>query len=243
MKLAILELGTNTFHLLIVDVKQDKSYTKIFKSKVIVKLGEGAIQKNFIAAIPFERGIKALKHYSQIIFEHKPEGIFAFATSAIRSATNGKEFVKSVLAETGIKIKVISGEKKAELICYGVRQCVRMTKKKQLIMDIGGGSTEFVIANKNETFWKGSFNIGASRLLEIFKPSDPITSTEIKKMELFLEKIVSPLNLTLKKYPVDSLIGSSGSFDTLAEIIGWKFRKRDVLKNVSALQFDLPEYF
>lgn len=243
MKFAILDLGTNTFHLLIVDVKRDKSFQKIFKSKVVVKLGEGAIQNKIIGEIPFRRGIKALKHYAGIIRKHKPSKVFAFATSGIRSATNGKLFVNTAERETGISIKVIPGDKEAELICYGVRQCVKMGEEKQLIMDIGGGSTEFIIANNKKIFWKQSFDIGASRLLETFKPSNPITIPEIKKLEKFLSGILAPLDKAIKQFPVRSLIGSSGSFDTLAEMTGWKFHGKDVLKNVSTLQFNLDEYF
>ncbi len=242
MKIAILDLGTNTFHLLIVKAGRDHSFKKIFKSKIAVKLGEGAIHENRIGEVPFKRGIAALVHYQDIIAEHKPEKIFAFATSAIRSATNGDDFVKAARLKAGINIQVIPGSKEAELIYFGVRQCVKMGEQKQLIMDIGGGSTEFIIANEKKIFWKQSFNIGASRLLEMFKPSDPVTPTEIVKLEEFLVRILTPLDAAIKKYPVHSLIGSSGSFDTLAEMMGWKFHKKNVLKNVKTLQFNMNEY-
>lgn len=243
MRIAVLDLGTNTFHLLIVDVNPDRSFEKIFKSKVSVKLGEGAIDRKFIAAVPFERGIRALKHYREIIGLHKPEKIFAFATSAIRSAVNGKEFVAEAKRKAGIHIRVIAGDEEAELICYGVRQCIGMNTESQLIMDIGGGSTEFIIANDKKIFWKKSFDIGASRLLETFKPSDRITQQQVRAIEKYLSRMLSPLDAAMERFPVKSLIGSSGSFDTFAEIIGWRFHGRNILKGVSALQFNLDEYF
>jgi exopolyphosphatase/guanosine-5'-triphosphate,3'-diphosphate pyrophosphatase len=243
MKIAILDLGTNTFHLLIVDVNKNGSFKKIFKSKIVVKLGEGAIDRNMIAETPFNRGVYALKHYSEIICKYNPGKIVAYATSGIRSAKNGKKFVAEVKRETGLKIQVISGNKEAELIYYGVRSSIRMTEEKQLIMDIGGGSTEFIIANNKKIFWKKSFDIGASRLLERFKPSDPIRPSEIKKLERYLTKVLEPLNKAFNKYPVQSLIGSSGSFDTFAEMIGWKYYRKDVLKNVETYQFNIKEYF
>jgi len=243
MKVAILDLGTNTFHLLIAVVKKDRSFEKVFRSKVMVKLGEGAIQNKYIAEIPFRRGINALKHYAEVIARYKVQQVHAFATSGIRSATNGSAFVLAAKREAGIKIKIIPGSKEAALICYGVRQCIKMSGQKQLIMDIGGGSTEFIIADKTRIFWKKSFDIGASRLLETFKPSDPIALREIKKLETFLARVLEPLDLAMKKFPVKSLIGSSGSFDTLAEMIGWRFHKKEVLKNVTSLRFNLEEYF
>ena len=243
MKLAILDLGTNTFHLLIVEVNRDRTYKKIFKSKIVVKLGEGAIQEKYIAEVPFTRGLNVLKHYAGIIEKHKADKTFAFATSGIRSAKNGKEFVSRVKNETGIKIEVIPGDREAELICYGVRGCVSMGEEKHLIMDIGGGSTEFIIANEKKIFWKQSFDIGASRLLETFKPSNPIINAEVKRLETFLIDVIKPLDIALKRFPVETLIGSSGSFDTLAEMSGWKFQKKDVLKNVTTFNFNLDEYF
>jgi len=243
MKIAVLDLGTNTFHLLIVNVNRDGSFKKIFKSKIAVKLGEGAINRNMIAEIPFNRGLEALKHYSEIISKYRPHTTVAYATSGIRSAMNGKKFIAKVRKETGLKIRVISGDKEAELIYYGVRESFRMSEEKQLIMDIGGGSTEFIIANSKKIFWKKSFDIGASRLLEHFNPSDPVKPSEIKKLERYLTRELEPLTNALKKYPVTSLIGSSGSFDTFAEMIGWKYHRKDVLKNVETYQFNMKEYF
>ena len=243
MKIAVLDLGTNTFHLLIVNVNRNGTFKKLFKSKIPVKLGEGAINKNIIAEVPFHRGLEALKHYSEILKKYKPEKIVTYATSGIRSARNGKRFIAAVRKETGIKIRVISGAKEAELIYYGVRGSIQMSEEKQLIMDIGGGSTEFIIANGKRIFWKESFNIGASRLLERFKPSDPIKPSEIKKLEAYLSGSLLPVSKAIKKYPVQSLVGSSGSFDTLAEMIGWKYHRKNILKNRETYHFDLKEYF
>ena len=105
MKIAVLDLGTNTFHLLIVKVNRNGSFRKLFKSKIAVKLGEGSINKNVIEEIPFQRGVDALRHYAEIISKHRPEKVIAFATSAIRSASNGKKFIAAVKKETGIHVR------------------------------------------------------------------------------------------------------------------------------------------
>ena len=165
----------------------------------------------------------------------------AFATSAIRSANNGSAFVKEASEKTGIDITVISGEKEAELIYFGVRQCISLEVQPVLIMDIGGGSTEFIIANGNKIFWKHSFNIGAARLLEMFKPSDPILPGEIKKLESFLTKELSILIEAVEKFNPDQLIGSSGSFDSLAEIVAHKFYSPDILDNKTEFTFNLDD--
>lgn len=243
MRIAILDLGTNTFHLLITSVNAKGEWKKVFKSKKAVKLGEGAIHKNEIAPVPFKRGIRALLHYKKIIDIHKPEKVFAFATSAIRSAKNGGEFVKAIHENTGIEVTVISGSKEAELIYFGVRQCFDLGTSPSLIMDIGGGSTEFIIANSKEIFWKQSYNIGAARLLELFAPSDPIQTVEIKKTEAFLSKELSSLIVAVESYKPVKLIGSSGSFDTYAEMIGHHFYKKNVIRNANTYHFNMDEYF
>lgn len=242
MRIAILDLGTNTFHLLITSVSKTGIWKKVFKSKSVVKLGEGAIHHNEIAPLPFKRGIKALEHYKKIIDLHKPEKVFAFATSAIRSAANGQAFVEMAKEKTGIDITIITGDKEAELIYFGVRQCIPLGKEPVLIMDIGGGSTEFIIANQTKIFWKHSFNIGAARLLEMFKPSDPILLGEVKKLESFLSKELSIMIDAVEKFKPDQLIGSSGSFDTFAEMIGYRFHNRNVISDKNSYTFNLDEY-
>ncbi len=242
MRVAVLDLGTNTFHLLIVDVLKNK-LVKLHKSKMSVKLGEGAILHNKIATIPFKRGIDSLKHYREIIDKHKPDKIVATATSAIRSADNGKRFVKSVKKKTGIDVEIISGDREAELIYYGVRQCTNLKGQPSLIMDIGGGSTEFIIADDKKIFWKKSFNIGAARLLERFHPSNPITEDEVNVIHDYLDEQLLPLQNVLKKYKIGKLVGSSGSFDTFAEMAGYRFHKRNLIENVNTYKFNMNEFY
>ncbi len=116
-----------------------------------------------------------------------------------------------------------------------------MNDSPSLIMDIGGGSTEFIIANKGKIFWKRSFLLGAARLLEKFKPSDPIRETEKKKIENHLEENLQPLYDAVKKFPVEELIGSSGSFDSLAEMIAYKYYDIGLLKGITEYDFNLDD--
>jgi exopolyphosphatase/guanosine-5'-triphosphate,3'-diphosphate pyrophosphatase len=241
MKIAIIDLGTNTFNIFIAEIFPDKSYKKIYKSKISVKLGEGGINRNYIEEEPFRRGIRALKQHQRTINKFGAEKVFAFATSAIRSATNGPDFVLTAKEKTGIDIQVITGEREAELICYGIRSAVKMNDKLSLIIDIGGGSTEFIITNKKEIFWKQSFMLGAARLLERFKPSDPIKASEVKLIENHLEENLKPLFEALKKYPVTELIGSAGSFESLAEMIAYRFHDISILKGKTEYTFDLDD--
>ncbi|MBI4929421.1 MAG: Ppx/GppA family phosphatase [Bacteroidetes bacterium] len=241
MKIAIIDLGTNTFNIFIAELFPDKTYRKLYKSKISVKLGEGGINKNFIKKKPFKRGIKALKKHKRTIEEFGAEKIIAFATSAIRGASNREDFIRAAKEKTGIDIQIISGDKEAELIYYGVRSAVKMNDKSSLILDIGGGSTEFIIANKKEILWKQSFLLGAARLLEKFKPSDPIKKEEIKQIENYLEENLQPLFDMMKKNPAVELIGSSGSFDSLAEMIAYRFYDISILKGKTEYDFNFDD--
>jgi exopolyphosphatase / guanosine-5'-triphosphate,3'-diphosphate pyrophosphatase len=242
MKIAVIDLGTNTFNILIVDISSDKTYDIIFHAKLPVKLGEGGINQNVIQPVPFQRGLDALKQHQKTIEKFDVHRIYAFATSAIRGASNGKEFVNKVKLETGFEVQVIDGDKEAELIYYGVREAVKLNPGLSLIMDIGGGSTEFIIANKDQIFWKQSFLLGAARLLERFKLSDPITDKEIAEVKEYLGKELKPLFDAIKKYPVNELIGASGSFDSLADMIAYKFYSPEILDNKTEFTFNMDDF-
>ena len=255
MKIAILDLGTNTFNIFIAELLPSPSgregwggFKKLYKSKISVKLGQGGINENHIAERPFRRGIKALKRHKETIEKYGVEKTLAFATSAIRSSDNGEDFVRAAKEKTGIEVEVISGDREAELIYYGVRSAAKMSNTPSLIMDIGGGSTEFIIANKEKIFWKQSFLLGVARLLEKFKPSDPITKEEIKQIENYLEENLQPLFLAVNspfeggKGGCSELIGSAGSFDSLAQMIAYRFHSIDNIKGRSEYDFNLDDY-
>ncbi len=224
MKIAIIDLGTNTFNLLIGELS-GTNFTRIFGTRIAVKLGEGGINRGFISSIPFQRGIDALIEYKKIIENYGVKSIYAFATSAIRSASNGKEFVAKVKEQTGIAITIITGDKEAELIYFGNRKAVPLSEEPVLIMDIGGGSTEFIIANKSRIFWKNSFMLGAARLLERFNPENPILPETAEKLTRYLSEELQPLFQEIRKHTLQCLIGSSGAFDSFVDIVGHAYNK------------------
>ena len=152
MRVAIIDLGTNTFHLLIAETRGDQPEI-LYKTNVPVKLGEGRINDNIITPAAFERGINCLKDFSLIIADYQVYKISATATSAVRSAENGNEFVNAVNERTGISIETISGDEEAELIYQGVKLSGAITNLS-LIMDIGGGSVELILCDTENLIWK-----------------------------------------------------------------------------------------
>jgi exopolyphosphatase/guanosine-5'-triphosphate,3'-diphosphate pyrophosphatase len=217
-RLAVIDCGTNTFNLLIVET-ENKQYKKVFKTRIPVKLGEDTINLGYINNSAFERGILALNNFKIICLDYNVNEIYAFATSAIRDASNGIEFVKEVKNKFEIDIKIIDGNEEAELIFYGNKQAVPLNDKISLIMDIGGGSNEFILCNKDTIFWKQSFKLGAARLIEKFKPEDKISLKTIETINNYLNTELKDLHNACKKFIPIELVGSSGAFDSFIEMI------------------------
>lgn len=216
-KIAVIDLGTNTFHILIASILED-DFEVLFKEKQSVKIGQNGINKGIITPEAQKRGLRTLSLFKEIIDKENVSEVYATATSAIRNAKNGQEFVDLIKSKTGINVNVISGEEEAELIFSGVKSALEIGPKTSLIMDIGGGSVEFIICNNEKMLWKQSFEIGAQRLLDLFHYHDPIIPEEIINLETFLEEKLKPLNEAVKKYQPSVLIGSSGTFETLSDI-------------------------
>lgn len=241
MRLAIIDTGTNTFHLLIAE-RTENGFKKIFKIKEPVKLGEDGITTHFISEKPFERGINAFKKFKQICEKHNTDKIFATGTAALRRATNASDFIKQVKSETNIDLKIISGNEEAELIWNGVRHALNMSLHKSIIIDIGGGSVEFIIANEAQIFWKHSYDIGVALLLEKFKPSNPVTHEEINSIKNFVADQLAELFQACALHQPKTLIGSSGSFDTFAELIVHQFYHFDLLRDKTTYDYNLNDY-
>ncbi len=218
---AIIDVGTNTFHLLVVK----ESFNRVFSEKIPVKLGKGGLHAGKIAPDALQRGIDAFLHFQEKISELQVKETFAFATSAVRTTANGEEFVRLVFEKTGIKIKTISGDQEAEYIYKGVRQFVQLPHQNVLIMDIGGGSTEFVIANSTDIIWKKSYPIGVSRIKETFTTSDPIQQNEMEKLNEHINFLFSDLWSTIQTHLPQQLIGSSGTFESIASMISYQSQK------------------
>lgn len=222
---AVIDCGTNTFNLLIAEYQVNGKHRIILNTKKSVKLGEGGLADNKIAPQAFQRGIKTFTELYAIARDYKVDTIKAVATSAVRSSMNGPDFVKKIFDKTGVIIQVLNGDTEAQYIFKGVNLALEDLNNPVLVMDIGGGSTEFIMAEDNQVIWKKSFELGAARFLEELKPSDPILPDEIEKAKNHFKDTLQPLATRLKRYPIQTLIGCSGSFESLADMI--KAEKED----------------
>jgi exopolyphosphatase/guanosine-5'-triphosphate,3'-diphosphate pyrophosphatase len=239
-RFAVMDLGTNTFHLLIAE-GDIHNFCEVAHQHIAVKLGEGGINKDIILPAAFERGVSTMKDFQQYISACNVQEIKAIATSALRNASNGQEFINRVKTETGIKIEVINGDREASFIYSGVKASGLLFNQNSLIMDIGGGSVEFIIGNKDQLIWKQSFEIGAARLMERFHHTDPFPPASIEALNLYLENTLTDLFKAIKETPVNNLVGSSGAFESFAELIEAERNDSFDLKKIKVYDFDEEE--
>ena len=217
-RIAIIDLGTNTCNLLIAAYK-DKSYQIIYQGKEVVKLGKNGIDKNQLTEDGLERAILAIKKHQEQISKFNVSEVAIIATSAIREATNKDWFRQEIKTNTGLELQIISGEKEAQLIFDGVKLAFNEIDDHSLILDIGGGSNEFILTQNNKPVWKQSFPLGMARIIEQIPPSDPITQEEIGQINEWFSSRLGLLWNQLENVQIPLLIGCSGAFDTLADLI------------------------
>ena len=240
MRVAIIDLGTNTFHLLIAEVENNQ-FDILYKTNVPVKLGEGSINDNLITPEAFERGINTLRAFNETIKHYQVTEISATATSAIRSAKNGDDFVTAAKNEAQIPINTITGDEEAHLIYNGVKLSGAITGKS-LIMDIGGGSVEFILCDEENIFWKKSYNIGAARLMQHFFKSDPIADSEKNAILFHVQNELTDLFTVCEDYKPETLIGSAGAFETFAELVIKKTNATENIQTAKNYVFIYDEY-
>ena len=216
-KVAIIDMGTNTFHLLIAEAGES-GYNITYRERLAVKIGMGGINQGIITSDGIQRAMVAMQSFKNTIEQQAVAHVYAFGTSALRNAKNGSEIVEKIKSITGITVNVISGHQEAEFIYMGVKSALGLGNEKSLIIDIGGGSVEFVIGNNDYVFWKESLEIGAQRLLEKFHNSDPISKEEIEQLDHYFEQTLGSLFDALEIHKPEVLVGSSGTFDTLSDI-------------------------
>lgn len=217
-RIAALDLGTNSFHVILVDIYPDGSFRTVDKLKEMVHLAEGGM-KNRLSGAAMDRGIAALKKIKMLCDSYNIEEILAYATSAIREAENGGEFIQRMIDEVDIKALAISGKKEADLIGQAVQHAVSFGDETVLMVDIGGGSVEFIIGNGRERFFSTSKKIGAARMAAEFVEHDPITDEEIMQLREYFERELQPIFKKVDEYEINTIAGSSGTMENIAQII------------------------
>ena len=220
---AVIDCGTNMFTVLIAEGNGDVWERKhVLRQPVFI--GQGGFQSRSIRSDRFARGLDALRTFHQALHNYNVKFVRLVGTSALRDASNGTAFAEAVHRQFGWDMGIIGGEEEADWIFRGVAQTLTDALDRVLIMDIGGGSVEFVVAQRTGTgAWQSkaalSLDAGVARLEEFGKPSDPLGATGEERYRAFLDDIMEPLEAVLAEHRPTALVGSSGSFDTFAEAV------------------------
>jgi exopolyphosphatase / guanosine-5'-triphosphate,3'-diphosphate pyrophosphatase len=215
-KIAIIDLGTNTFTMLIAELLDNQQFNIIFHERYYIKLAENGIET--IGTKPFQRALDALLNFKKSIDAHGVQLVRGLATEGFRKASNGQELIDEIYQNTQIKIDIIEGIAEANYIYEGVKYSYPFDNERNMIMDIGGGSCEFIICNQEKKIWAQSFPVGVAVLKNKFHVQEPITHNEIEAIEQYLEVQLQPLFQIIAQFPVTKMVGASGTFDVLERL-------------------------
>lgn len=215
---AAIDVGSNTIRTLIGAIT-NRNLQRLFSDRVVTRLAEGIRESGYLKKENIESSINALKNISKIISNYKVIDVKAVGTEALRIAKNSSDFIEGVFKETGIRIKIISGEEEARLTVRGVLSGLNVGRS--MIIDIGGGSTEWVIydSKRSNVSYCESIPIGVVGLLEDHIKHDPPTPDELEALERYIEAHIRKLRVGLTdKLTGKSFIGTGGTITTLAAI-------------------------
>lgn len=218
MIIAVIDLGTNTSNLVIAGL-EDQIVNILYQGKEYVRLGDRQIAENVISNAAIARACASINRQVRISRKWGADNIRIIATSAVRQAVNRFELTDAIKEAEAIEVEVIDGEREAELIYQGVRLAIGTLPEPSIILDIGGGSNEVIISNDGSLLWRFSFAAGMSRIISQFPISDPITNEEIVLLEKHFEEVHHEAILQCRRYGVKTLIGCSGAFNTLADVL------------------------
>lgn len=241
MKIAAIDIGSNSIHLIIAQVCSSGLIEIIDQAKEMAKLGLGTLKTGKLSDTAMDRGLLAIMRFQKIIQYHNVDTVEIVATSAIRESENGGAFIEKIKAETNWNVKIISGKDESRLIYLGARDIINFQNKKALIVDIGGGSVEYILATSDIILYSNSVKLGVLRLSDKFLQSDPLSDSERYLMEGYIEGQMEDVVSAVNRYGYDMLVGTSGTMHSLIEIASF-MKTGEIPDKIDGIYFD-REYF
>lgn len=218
VRLAALDLGSNSFHVMVVEVRPDQSFEPIAREKIVLRLGEMVAATGRIDDDGVERALDAARQLSAIAAAANAE-IVAVATDALRSAENGDELAEQISVEIGVPVKVLDGRDEARLTFEAIRASVLIDPGPALMLDLGGGSLEVMVGDQSGLRWSRSVELGVGRLTGEFLDHDPPTYDERRRLRRRVRQVLAPLVAEVEQFRPSVLVGSSGTIGALARAV------------------------
>lgn len=242
MLLGVLDVGSNTIHLQVMQAHPGARPTPTTNLKTELRLTDYLDQFGNISQIGIDELHKAITNALEHAKEFKTEEVVAFATSAIREATNGTEVINEISQRHDIELQILTGEEEAAMTFLAARRWLGWSSGRLLILDIGGGSLEMAVGDDEYPEESISLPMGAARLTRTFLQSDPYTSKEVKKMEEFVKQALSTsLSPALEEHRADHFVATSKTFRTLARLNEYWFKDNPKKLNISSLEKAIPK--
>jgi exopolyphosphatase / guanosine-5'-triphosphate,3'-diphosphate pyrophosphatase len=213
--LAAIDVGTNSFHLVVARIVGDTRFEVIAREKNVVRLGSGGGDMKLLTPAAIQRGVDALRHLKRIA-DISDAPVRAVATSAVREAENNEEFVRRARDEAGVEIEVVSGIEEARLIHLGVLQSLPIFERRLLLCDIGGGSTELLIGQRGTVLASRSLKLGAVRLTTRFFPGERLHPGAVSSCRTFVRSTLAAFAKEVETHGFEVAVGSSGTILALA---------------------------
>ena len=218
MRVAAVDIGTLTCRLLIGDVEGSGPVKPVFSGRKILRLGEGVDETKRLKPEAMTRVIEAIKEWQGLIRQHDVRASVAVATSAVREAHNREEFIQRVKQEAGVEVEVIDGQEEARRTLLGIRSGLPSSVGDILGLDIGGGSTEFIVDRQGQKVQTISIDMGVVRLSERVLKNDPPTSSEIQEGEKLIHSLTREALKSLSDTSGLTFVGTAGTITSLAAI-------------------------
>jgi exopolyphosphatase/guanosine-5'-triphosphate,3'-diphosphate pyrophosphatase len=218
MRIAAIDIGTNSIHMIVVRVRPDLSFEVVDREKEMVRLGAGGLDGRSLTPTAITSALQTLAKFRRLADSHKVDEIVAAATSAIREADNGGDFIAEVGRRTGIKIRVISGTEEARLIHMAAVYGVHMGGSPAVVVDIGGGSIEVTLGTASHLTHARSFKLGVIRLTERFVRTDPLSKRDERRLVKHINKEIGAYLDTVADRRFDRVIGTSGTILSLGAL-------------------------
>lgn len=218
MRVGAIDIGTNSVHLLVAEVAPDGDIRIVDSQRRQVELGAGGLDAHHIQDGPFAAGVDALRHFRETCDLLAVEDVVAVATSAVREADNGHAFCDAVRDATGMHVRVIAGGEEARLIYLGARGDLDFSGGRALLVDVGGGSTEFVLCDVEQPLVLESLPLGHIRLADRFLRADPLAESERVAMRDHVRRLLQPLKARVRPSDLATVVATSGGLRTIARI-------------------------
>ncbi|MFN2609078.1 MAG: HD domain-containing protein [Acidimicrobiales bacterium] len=219
MRIAALDLGTNSFHLLVVDAHPDGTFVPLVREKEMLRLGDDVSRQGRVGEAAAARAVETVRRFRALAEGVDAEEVVACATAAIREAENGGELVDRLEAEGGVRVSVISGLEEARLIFEAVRASVILDPGPALCLDLGGGSLELSVGDRRGLVWSSSVKLGVARLTAELVASDPPSADDVRRLRERVTAGLAPLADEVARFSPAMAVGSSGSFEALGRMV------------------------